>query len=441
MKIVVLKKMHWSGLALLMLCLCSWAEGETTESDMNISLNEFLEPFYLNKDFSGIVAISESGKVIGKAVYGYADIKDQRDIGMQTTFHVASISKTFTAAAIRDLNNRQLLKVDDQLEKFLPGFPNSKKITLRHLLNHQSGIPDYWRLADVNDYASQSITLAELLDWLGTNPLDFEPGSGNAYSNSGYAVLAAVIEKVSGLAYHDYLARHIYPQAGLSATAEFSNNADTSGYSPAYSHSGVQPNVVYDPSILIGAGSLKSTAGDLLAWCESFIDDFVDPETPVFVSGWGVRMQDGRRYAEQTGRNPGFAAHIRAYPDTRHCLVVLSNIESESVRAIGDGVAAMVFGDEVSPPEVRPNYQVSASDRKSIVGRFEITPGNVVEVIDSPQGLLLKGHNGVFLPLEPIAKDTYFYRQLYAVIGVEKNAAEAVTALLWGGSYRMPRIE
>ncbi len=429
------------GLAVVALASCRPPAARVVEYRLDEKLQELALAFLANGDFSGVIAVSHDGEVIGEAAVASTYVQGARALDTHTSFHVASISKTFTAAAIRSLVAQDRFSLDDPLADFLPDFPASESLTIRHLLNHQSGVPDYWSLPDVGEYTSRHTPIAELIAWLGTKPLDFAPGSDTSYSNSGYALLAAVVEAASGQKYHDYLAREIFPAANLKETSVYLNDADVVGYSPAYGSDRITPSAPYDPSILIGAGSLKSTASDLLLWCKVFIDNFLDAESDTFVYGWGTREENGRRHLEQTGRNPGFSAHLRAYPDSGTCVVVLSNIESDSVAVLGAGAAAIAFGEAVTPLAKRPVISVSEDKLAAFIGHFEISPGNIVEVSMGAGGLLLRGRNGPFLPLEAIGDDKFFYRQLYTMIAAERDDHGQVTALLWGGSWRMPRVE
>ena len=344
-------------------------------SDLDTRLEELAEAFFANGDFSGIVAISRDGELLGTSTVGSPDSDPANSHDLHTSFHIASISKTFTAVAIRSLAERDALSLDAPLSSLLPGFPEGERLTIRHLLDHRSGIPDYWSLPDVREVMARKLAVGEIVDWLGSHSLEFEPGSDFSYSNSGYTVLAAVIEAASGQPYHDYLAARVYPAAALTETGAFRNDTDTVEFSPAYGPGRIEPSPTYDPSILVGAGSLRSTAGDLLSWCEAFNADFLNPGTATFVHGWGVRSENGRRRVEQTGRNPGFSSHLRAYPDSRTCVVVLSNIESDSVAALGAGASSIVFGEPVTPPARRTVIPVPEDKLVDYVGRFEISEG------------------------------------------------------------------
>ena len=404
------------------------------------SIAAYVDRYHENGDFSGIVAVSVSGEVEVVHSTGFLRLGEPRKPTLDDSFHVASITKTFTAAAIRGLYEDGLLDLEDPLSRFVPEFPGAQEITIRHLLNHESGVPDFWAQSDVFDFASRPVSLSELVAWIGSKQREFPPGTRTSYSNSGYALLAAVIESVSGQEFHEYLSERISRPAGLTDTARYSLDADAEGYQPAFGPTGLVAPIAYDPSILAGSGSLKSSARDLLAWCEAFNSDFNDPDKAPFLYGWGARQNDLARWAEQTGRNPGFAAHIRAYPDSQTCVVLLSNIESQAVAAIGSGVADLAFGQNQTPPERRLVIDGSPAELADYVGSYRIGPATDLEIRLTDAGLELRSGSGPYLPMEPVGKDRFFYRQLYVEIHGRRDGTGAIDGLLWDGSYLLPRI-
>ncbi len=440
---IVQPRLVLAGLVLVGLWGCGPSPQSSTAADTdyvgdaNKRLQELAKAFAANGDFSGVVAIAKNGVLVGHAAVGGPDRTALPDL--DTSFHIASVSKTFTAAAIRALISDGKIAMDDSIADHLVDFPSGESITIRHLLDHQSGIPDYWSLGDVGAVMASAPSTLDLVRWLGDQPLAFQPGSQDAYSNSGYAILAAVIESAARQPYHNFLDERVYPLADLQNTSAFNNDADAQGQVPDFAPRMSRPSPAYDPAILIGAGSLKSTGNDLLRWCDAFLSDYLDASTPKFLHGWGVRQEKGRRRAQQTGRNSGYSAHLRAYPDTHTCVVVLSNLESEAVAAIGAAAAGIAFGETVTLPKRRPVVNVPEDALRTISGRYMIAPGEYVEVKYGPNGLLLRGTHGPFLPLEPLGSDRYFYRQLHTSLTAERDDSGRVVALLWGGNWRLER--
>ena len=411
-----------------------------TEDRLEVAGAALVDRYFGNGDFSGISIVSKSGQVLFEYSAGFLELGKDKMPTRDSSFHIASISKTFTAAAIRKLIDQGEVALDDRLIEFLPTFPGAGEITIRHLLNHESGLPDFWSQPDIGEVSRRSNSMQQLVDWIGDKPRDHVPGAKSVYSNSGYLVLAAVVEAVSGMSYYGFLDEQVMRPAGLAHTGRYATDADASGYQPSFGASRVSPPAAYDPSLLIGSGSLKSTAADLLAWCDKFNEDFNDAGTAPFLYGWGVRQSEDRRWVQQTGRNPGFAAHIRAYPDSETCIILLSNIESEAVAELGAGLAALAFGEELQPPALRAVARLPAEKLAGYVGYYDAGPGNRLEVRLVNDGLELRGGAGAFLPLEPIGGDRFFYRQLNVEVIGQRDASGAVSALLWDGKYPLPRI-
>lgn len=424
-----------------MLAAGACSDKPITRADMDAQLQAVLGGYAGNQDFSGLVAVTKGGELFAWRAEGYADYAQETPHGLYRPFQIASLSKIFTSAAIQRLQQADLLGLDEPVGRYLPEFTHGDKVTTRQLLAHQSGIADYWTIEGARDRAKQPINTSELLAFIGAQPLAFEPGTADAYSNSGYAVLAALIERVSGQPYHQFLEAEVLTPEGLAQTVQHTADLSTTGYVPSHAELGIQPAETFSPSFLLGAGSFQSTATDLLAWCHWFNEDFANPETPTFLYGWGAREVSGRRWAEQTGRLAGFAAHMRAYPDDDLCVLVLSNIESEAVTAIGQDVVDLYWGKAVKVPTRRATYLLSETQALEHAGLFQIAPGNQLEIRAEGARLWLRGQNGEYLPLEPTADDSFFFRQLNASIATSRNADGEVDGLLWGGSYFIPKVD
>lgn len=439
---MMLRKRSFMMLACIAAFVACSEQSEYADRNMlSEHARSYVSGYVANGDFSGIAVVSQSGSILVSESFGYSDIKSQSAPDLHTSFHIASLSKTFTSAAIMRLVENGMVKLDASLATYIPDFPDADRITIHHLLRHESGIPDYWTAPDISEISQRPLSTDELILWLGQRPLEFAPGSQSRYSNSGYAVLAAVIESVSGQPYHDYLSTHVYPPEVLDMTREFRGQADAIGYQPSYEAAGIAPAPTYNASFLLGAGSLESTADDLIAWCDEVIRSHQTRGSAQLIYGWGARESDDRQWLEQSGRNPGYASHLRVYPDESLCIVVLSNIESESVNAIAEGLASLAAGQKVTPPAQRDLKLLAPNQMEDFTGLYQIEPGRNVEVRGTAAGLVLAGTGGPFLPLEAMGEDRFFYRQLYVEIGVERDADDNVIALLWGGTYPLPKIK
>jgi CubicO group peptidase (beta-lactamase class C family) len=171
--------------------------------------------------FNGNVLIAENGQIIYQNCLGYADREKQIPLDENTLFNTGSVSKIFTAIAIQQLEEKNLLKLEDPVEKYLPGFPYPE-ITIHHLLIHAGGLPEDSRLLQNTQWDRSKIaTNQEAMDALYAQKpsLRFTPGQNSSYNNLGYIILAQVVEKVSGQNFKDYLHQHIFRPAKMERTA------------------------------------------------------------------------------------------------------------------------------------------------------------------------------------------------------------------------------
>ena len=416
------------------------------ESNLEALADRYLAPYLEMKDFSGVVFLALEGKVLLSKGYGMSNYEHRVPNTPRTRFHIASISKTFTAAAIVILQKKGLLSFDDKLSKFIPGYPNGDVIKLEHLLTHSAGIPDYWNLPDVGKIKMSDLTLEELVAWLKTRPLDFSPGTRNQYSNSGYTLLAYVIEKVSKQPYEEFLREQIFEPLGMKDTGSFFHGPlihnRASGYDPWIEPDGLINAPYYSGSLLIGSGSHYSTAEDLYRWYQAIRDKrFFGLDSFAHPYGWGERKYFGRRLIEQNGRDPGFACCLSAYLEDDLCVIVLSNIESEAVAQIKQSLTAMILGEDYKTPQLRNSVAVAPALLDEYEGRYEVSPDFVLTVKREDKHLFLKGGNGPYLPLEPLSDKRFFYRQLYVSVVFEKDASGRVTKLLWDGQFPCKRMD
>jgi len=189
---------------------------DTLFSNLNELHQYLLEKTKENK-FSGAVLIAKEGNPIFKKAYGHASKKFDVFNKVDTIFNLGSINKFFTSVAIAQLMEKGLLSIDDPIGKYLDIFPQeiSDKVTIRHLLNMRSGWGDYWE----NEYylanRDRLLTVTDYMDFIKNIPLNFAPGSNFQHCNIGYEVAGAIIEKVSGLDYFDYIKKNIYDVSGM----------------------------------------------------------------------------------------------------------------------------------------------------------------------------------------------------------------------------------
>jgi D-alanyl-D-alanine carboxypeptidase len=219
------------------------------------------------------VAVLRGQQVIFAKGYGRSNLELATPVTARTVFRIGSLTKQFTAAGVLLLAERGKLKIDDKLSLYLPNFPRANDVTLRDLLNHTSGIHNFTEGPVIDKISTSGATVQELVgDIAGQSPLyDFEPGTGWWYSNSNYAILGAVIEKVSGKSWATFMKTEIFDKLGMSDTAADDARdvvpGRASGYGLLHGNAGQFRNADFtDMSVPYAAGALRSTAEDLARW-------------------------------------------------------------------------------------------------------------------------------------------------------------------------------
>ena len=408
-----------------------------------LKVNRFLQPYVQMQDFSGCVLIARQGQIVTRKCYGNANYELSVANTPQSKFHIASVTKSFTAAAVVILAEQGKLRFTDKLSRYIPDFPNGDKITIVELLEHSSGIPSYYSIPEYEGLKLRPVHFDELIAIMRKKPLEFEPGSKSSYSDTGYAFLAYIIEKVSGESYGQFLDDQIFARLGMTNSGTFPDTAllpnRASGYQPWIG--GLRNPPFYDKTILTGSGSLYSSLDDLYRWYKGIKEkQLFDIKVLDYPYGWGEREFEGKKFIEQSGRDPGYVARIAAFLDQDVVVIVLSNVEAGADDPIAKGLEAIAFGGDPAPPVQRSAIDISAESLMQYQGRYEISPNAVMDVKVSGGHLFLRGPGGDYLPLEASSPDTFFFKQMYTSMVFHHGDHAGVDSLLWGGDYPCKKI-
>jgi CubicO group peptidase (beta-lactamase class C family) len=403
-----------------------------------------VQAYVRNGDFSGSVLVAKDAHILFQKSYGMANYEWHIPNSENTKYHIASVTKTFTAAAVLNLEQQGKLKLSDPLSKYVPDFLNGERITIEQLLTHTSGLPDFYSLPEYPIKKYQRVTLPDLIAWVKTKPLDFLPGSKSSYSNTGYGFLAYIIEQISGKPYEAYLAEEILKPARMKDTGTFRDETlipeRATGYQPALGDRGLRNARSYDKTILTGSASMYSTTNDLYLWCRALQSGkFADLRQTAY--GWNAReTRSKRKYLEQDGREPGFVSHVSLFPDDQLMVIVLSNLEDAGVNVLAEDLAALTLGENPEMPAPRPTTAAPLARPEQFVGTYEVNPKLLLDIRAEGDALYLRGTGGDYLPLEPTQKDSFFYRQLYVKVGFRRDKSGRVEALLWNGEYPCKKL-
>ena len=357
-------------LALLLVACQGTTRRENPTADTLASrINHYMQQHY--PQFSGTVLVAQKDQGLMSQGYGLADREQDVPNAPQTRFAIGSITKSFTAMAIMILQERGSLKVEDPICNYLADCPDAwKPVTMHHLLTHTSGIPSYTDLYIQGKIAATPCKAGKpetIIAYFRDLSLEFTPGSRWHYSNSGYFLLGAVIEKVSGDSYEAFIEKNILQPLRMTETDY--DRASTiiphraSGYSVDQLRDPFINAPCLDASLDDAVGGLYSTVGDLYKWDQAlYTDRLVSQETlgTIFTStvslvssvageavygyGWEISQQSGHRVIWHNGLVWGFASYLARYPDDQLTIIVLSNVDTTNVAQVGRELAAIVLG-------------------------------------------------------------------------------------------------
>jgi CubicO group peptidase (beta-lactamase class C family) len=386
--------------------------------------------------FSGVVLVSRGDRVVFERAYGLADRTFGAPNTTTTKFHIASLSKPITAAAVLLLADRGMLSLTDPVSRFVPGFPRGDQITIEQLLTHYSGLADASSTSSYDEWSRFAATPAALVDKLAALPPRGEPGKAYFYSNSNYHLLALVIEKASGMSYGEFLAANLFKPLGMTGTAHPATDTAivdhlASGYMLAGA-AGFEKPPYLDWTSKTGNGSLYSTVRDLLAFhralqhggllkpdtvAASYGFDRSDREVGMF---WFHRIANGHRAVYVSGSSPGFKAHFERFIDDDACVIVLSNLYIAAATPIARDIAALLWEPHPALPPVPRPAPRSASELERAVGRYQFghdfyQPDATVEIAVRDGALEIRTP-GFTATVTPLADGSYFDRMYWSFI-------------------------
>jgi CubicO group peptidase (beta-lactamase class C family) len=243
-------------------------------------IDELVSKYHEIGQFNGCLLVVKDGKVIYNKAFGVANFETGEPLTIDHRFRLASVTKQFTGMAIMILKEQGKLDFDDDIQKYLPDLPY-ENISIRNLLTHTSGLPDYlslmdryWDTVHVDITKKRVATNTDALEFLIKYhpPIEFEPGEKYAYSNTGYNMLALIVEKASGMTYHDFMKTHIFGPLGMDNS--FVNSPD--GINPVENRAlgfRLKPDgITYENSDfhyqngVYGDGGIYTTTGDMFKW-------------------------------------------------------------------------------------------------------------------------------------------------------------------------------
>jgi len=392
------------------------------------------------------VAVVWHGETVVAKGYGLADVEHGTPVTADTVFRIGSITKQFTAAAILSLAAAHQLALDDDLTRYLPDYPShGKRITLRNLLTHTSGIRDYEHgLPWFHDHMAEQRPGAELVAQFAAAPLDFEPGTRWSYSNSGYYLLGLIIERVSGQPYADYVRDHVIAASGATGIRYCPDEQDYPNAARGY-ELGDRARTAARPIKMVyayAAGALCATAPGVVAWSRALSHGrVVDAAAwramtaPVtlgdgsqFGYGLGLFVSElgGHRALVHGGGINGFVATLAYYPDDELYVAVLVDTEGGFADELGEAIARRVLA---IPRPAERDLAVSASEAAELVGRYQLAAMGQTLIVEAQDGKLYARRDGGTARPRLVSQGDrrFLLRELGATLVFEPSAGRATT--------------
>lgn len=291
--------------------------------------------------FQGAAFIQRGQDILVDAGYGLADKESSVANDGDLKYRIGSMTKAFTALAVVQLKNEGLIQsFDDPVQLYFPDYPRGDEITLRHLLTHRSGLPDYLQFVDTGEHYDPEELVGAVMD----EPLHFDPGTAFEYSNTNYAALGVLIEEVTGVTYYDYLQSRVLQPLGLENTIYGSDPITAADEARGYRNGAAA--AAHDMSVPYAAGALVSNVPDLRIWAAAILEgrlvapedrDDVFPPAPDqdgynnVGMGWFVLNDGGLTVYHHGGDINGFTSLIALVPDSDGVIILLSNEETQSI--------------------------------------------------------------------------------------------------------------
>lgn len=481
------------GLATTAVSPAATSNGPIDSVGVGERLEALFADAYAADEPGAAVIVQRGGEVLLRQGYGLADLEMGVPIAPPMVFRIGSLTKQFTAVAVLLLASEGTVDLDAPLRRWLPDYPEpGASATLRQLLTHTAGIPDYTRDPAFWKTACLDRGPDELIGGWKNQPLDFPPGTSWNYSSSGYILLGKVIEVASGRSYARFLEERILTPLGLKRTSYDEAGRIIRGRAKGYNKEadgyhntpGVSMNLAY------AAGALVSGVDDLVTWGKALCFDerllsaqwrrqllapvtLPDGRAMSYACGLEIQEQSGRRVICHAGGGGGFASYVAYVPEAELTVAVLSNNADArpSPQALGRRAVAIALGEpdedtarrggertadavdervadrtrlQTGDPVDRPVVAVAPTILGALAGRYELAPGFVLEIRREGDTLVAQPTGQPALSIYPESASRWIPRGLEAVIefqGAESGRADSLVLVQGGRRMVGKRVE
>jgi len=372
-------------------------------------IDSLLTSFFNNGNLNGNVLIAEKGNIIYKKSFGFSNEATKEKLNENSIFELASVSKQFTAMAIVILKENGKLNYEDKISKYIPELSNYPHITIRNLLNHTGGLPDYMEIMDSTFDKNKIATNKDIISTFAKlkPQVLFEPETKWEYSNTGYAILASIIEKISGMTYGDYLVKAIFKPLKMTNTFVYRRRyapQKVANYAYGYVYSDslkkyylpddlAKSKMVVWLDGIVGDGTVNSTVIDLLKWDRAmYTEKLISKESKneIFTSsklndksktdyGFGWFVEDNGVYGnlvQHTGGWPGYMTFIERHIQNDKTIIVLLNYTNEDTYIPVADLRRMLYN--IEPIKF---IELKNEEKEKFAGEYKNSKGKIVKLI------------------------------------------------------------
>jgi len=352
---------------LIIICFVCF-NAKLSAQTVNEKIDEVMQKYIELDRFSGTVLLAKDGKVLYEKAFGEANKSYKVKNNIDTKFNIASMGKMFTGISIFQLKERGKLDINDPVIKYLKNFPLGDRITIYHLLSHTSGVGSYMRHPDYQENRNGFRKVNDLLPLIYEQELNFKtPGERFSYSNSGMIILGAIIEKISGKSYTNYITENIFIPLNMNDTRMSFWDEVIENYATGYmkSVSGTFHNNIYQSSPPHADGGILSTVGDILKFDQALYSSILINDaskkkmfTALKVTyGLAFQVEDrqGNKVVGHSGGMPGFSSYFSRYLKDKYTIVVLSNYDMIS-KNVTHYIEDILFDEKYKLPKARLNH-------------------------------------------------------------------------------------
>ena len=416
--------------------VCVLASVRTFSQPAIQKVDRFLSGEFPSNKPGAVVLIAKRDTVLYRKAFGLASVEKSIAMRPDMIFQIASMTKQFTAAAIVQLAEHGKLSTDDPIQKYLEKYPgHGHTITINHLLTQTSGIPEFFDPDESEKHLLvKEHTPWDLISYFKDRPLDFEPGTKFAYSNSNYVLLGAIIEKVSGISYSEYMDQFIFTPIGMKNTSVWYKPS-----SPAEAIVQGHPNVSISGSVVYSSGGMVSTVDDLYTWTKYW----VKTKSSLFQNegyhyGLNVTKLQGSKAIQHGGNLFGFTSSGIYLPKEEIYVCILSNAVFRGTEMMVDYIASEMIN---KPVDVPSKDKAASGDLTEYTGVYRLQNSTrTMKIIITAHMLVLTfpDQPGSGADVQPVGTDTFESKKVKAKLTFtrdEKGRVKQVDVKQGKGSY------